>query len=139
MKKLLPILLLASLLLSACSVDWTGEKNKKIAELEKQTQNDAFSKKQECLWYKDKILKEYEKETLAAKELWQEYTVNLEEIFYSKKNNSCFAVLNIDWMRSGDLKELKIIQDILSSKTETYNKADSIWIFLEKIKELKWE
>ena len=35
MKKLLPFLLISSLILSACSIDWNDEKNKKIAELEK--------------------------------------------------------------------------------------------------------
>lgn len=138
MKKYIPILIITSLLLSACGIDWSGEKDKKIAELEKQTQDDTFRKKQECLWYKDTILKEYEKESLAAEKMWQEYFVNLEEIFYSKKNNSCFAILDIDWMNSGNLRELKIIRDILNNKTETFNKSDSFQ-YLEKIKELKWE
>lgn len=48
MKKLLPFILLAPLLLSACSIDWNDEKDIKIAELEKQVQDDLFEKKKDC-------------------------------------------------------------------------------------------
>ncbi len=55
MKKLLPFILLTSLLLSACSIDWNDDKDKKIAKLERQIEDDSFSKKQECEKYKKNI------------------------------------------------------------------------------------
>ena len=61
MKKLLPFILISSLLLSACSIDWNDEKDKKIAKLEKQIQDDLFKKKQECEKYQKSIQSEIEK------------------------------------------------------------------------------
>lgn len=42
------LLLIPLFLLSSCSIDWNDEKDKKIAELQKQIQNDTFKKKDEC-------------------------------------------------------------------------------------------
>jgi hypothetical protein len=44
----LTLLLIPLIFLSSCTIDWNDEKNKKIAELEKQIQNDKFKKNQEC-------------------------------------------------------------------------------------------
>lgn len=41
---LIPLLLF----MTSCTIDWNDEKDKKIAELEKQVQDDIFNKKQEC-------------------------------------------------------------------------------------------
>jgi hypothetical protein len=57
MKKYLSSLLLIPIFLSSCSIDWNGEKDVKIAELEKKIQDDTFKKKQECEKYKEEILK----------------------------------------------------------------------------------
>ena len=57
MKKYISLVLITtSLVFSACSIDWNGENEKKIAELEKQTQNDLFNKRQECIKMKEDIL-----------------------------------------------------------------------------------
>jgi hypothetical protein len=44
----LTLLLIPMILLSSCTIDWNDEKDTKIAELEKQVQDDTFKKKQEC-------------------------------------------------------------------------------------------
>lgn len=53
MKKL-TLLLIPLLLLSSCSIDWNDEKDTKIAELEKQIQDDTFKKNVECNDYFEK-------------------------------------------------------------------------------------
>jgi protein involved in sex pheromone biosynthesis len=56
MKKYISLVLISTtLILSSCSIDWTGENEKKIIELEKQAQNDIFKKKQECANYTEEI------------------------------------------------------------------------------------
>jgi len=98
MKKYIPILLIAPLLLSACSIDWNGDKDNKIAELEKrdsvidQKEQDLFKKKQECFKYRDEMSVDLKKrftgvfEEYALKEEY--FTIN--DIFYSPIQNSCF-------------------------------------------------
>lgn len=61
MKKLTTILLLIPLFLTSCSIDWNGEKDMKIAELEKKLQDDTFKKNQDCFNYQPTIVKEREK------------------------------------------------------------------------------
>ena len=89
MKKLLPFILLTSLLLSACSIDWSGEKDKKIAELEKQVKDDIFKKNQECAKYKNEIEKEIKEYNWEDKEMNITKTATLDSIFYSPLMNSC--------------------------------------------------
>jgi hypothetical protein len=103
MKKHVPILILIiiSLLLSACSIDWNDSKDKKITELEKQIidlkekNNDyLFQKKQECQKYASEMLnlaKEYRSEIY-----------ELEEIFYSPLEKSCFFIWK-EWIASRNL------------------------------------
>ncbi|MBP7806099.1 hypothetical protein KA057_00270 [Candidatus Gracilibacteria bacterium] len=89
MKKYIPILIITSLLFSACSIDWNGEKDKKIAELEKQTKNDIFKKNQECEKYKNEIEKEIKEYNWEDKERKITKTATLDSIFYSPLVNSC--------------------------------------------------
>lgn len=80
MKKLI-LLLIPLLFLSSCTIDWNGEKIKKIAELEKQIQDDTFKKNKECLWFFKKISEEESYDSaFYGKE---------EEIFYNKELQTC--------------------------------------------------
>jgi len=72
MKKVLLSIFLV-LILSGCSIDWNDEKDQKIVELEKQVENlkkdqenNFFKKKQECLQYKNDILKDLKEKELKA-------------------------------------------------------------------------
>lgn len=88
--KFLTLLLIPLLFLSSCTIDWDNEKDKKIAELEKQIQDDTFKKKLECreLSLNTNNLEKYEK--IYSKELSTCYfiavTNNPEWIRYAVKN-----------------------------------------------------
>jgi hypothetical protein len=56
----LTLLLIPLIFLSSCTIDWNGEKDKKIAELQKQIQDDAFNKKQECIKLEPEMRKQLE-------------------------------------------------------------------------------
>lgn len=67
MKKILPIFLIPIILLSSCTIDWNDEKDKKIAELEKQTQElqihkENKQKNDEGLFERNKECRKLEKE-----------------------------------------------------------------------------
>ena len=75
------LILMPLLFLSSCTIDWNGEKDKKIAELKKQVielkeknDDESFKKKQECIQEAAKI---------------QQNNVRFNEIFFSQKRNSC--------------------------------------------------
>ncbi|MDD2871534.1 MAG: hypothetical protein PHS49_06095 [Candidatus Gracilibacteria bacterium] len=95
MKKIISLSLVFVLFLSSCSIDWNGEKDNKIVELEKEVtllkknkENDIFKKKQECLKYKDEMLKQLND---IGHINGAEY---IDEIFYSNKNDTCFYTSN---------------------------------------------
>lgn len=127
MKKILILCVL--LLLSSCSIDWNWEKDKKIAELEKQIKNDTFKKKQECAKYKDDIMKNIQN---WISWIWVE---KLDEIFYSQSMQSCLYVIH-RFYNNSSLEDYDIF-DVLSQKLifNTNKKQD----FNTKLKELKWE
>lgn len=113
MKKIISISLLSVLLLSSCSIDWNDEKA-------------TFKKKQECEKYADEIKK------------WWDL---LDEIFYSKKLNTCVSI-------SHSPSWIFVINDLLRNSTilmklSNWNKTFLEWKTLEeynnKIRELKWE
>lgn len=147
MKKLLPFILLTSLLLSACSIDWTDSKEKKIAELEKQIQEDIFKKKQECEKYKNVIENKIEKRIKEALD-WSAYFVydeSLEEVIYSKNEETCFALIDLNyifnkpsWGPADERNEYKVITDLLTGEDASYDR-ESLPSYYEKVKKLKWE
>lgn len=126
MKKLLPILLLTSLLLSACSI-WGKE--------------DLFEKKQECMEYKNKMTEYLDKN-------WYSSTT-IKEIFYSDKWNSCYFISET---LVGETKR-EFLFDYLSNKLiATKINCSEIWKsyctvemenedkkYLKQIQFLKWE
>ena len=113
MKKII-ILISLLLILTWCSIDWNNEK-----------ENYLFKKQQECYSYKDKIQNDLDKE---RQKLWWETWKWLWEIFYSKKNNSCFYVNKDMWS----------IVNLFENKTIFYWWTDKEKIN-NKVKELKWK
>jgi len=139
----LTLLLIPLILLSSCSIDWNGEKDKKIAELEKQIQDDTFKKKQECSSYFHKIEEDEKEYVLTEKDF-----SSIESVFYSKKHNTCLYAVhryNVgDWSNWFLIfnylsKELMYTSWLInvSSNQEDYNYAQLSW--KNKTKELKWE
>lgn len=135
MKKYIPFLLIASILLSACSIDWNDEKDKKITELGKQIQDDLFKKNKECSEFNEK-----KNWTIS----WQD-TSGVIEVFYSPKRNSCVYIF---WNQPYDenlqkYQQMYEVKDLLTNETiEYYQNIDSYELqqeFDQKIKELKWE
>lgn len=114
--KSITLLLIPLLFLSSCTIDWNDEKDKKIAELEKQIQDDNFKKKQEC--GKISISTQPNQEIL--------------DIFYSPKLNSCIYRI-LEWNE----------QTVWDAYTKEYIFKKSVFWndeeFFKKFKELKWE
>ncbi len=81
MKKLVPFILLTSLILSGCSIDWTGDKDKKIAELEEQIKAVSFEKQKECGNFQKDMQEQINQISI--------YDPDITAVFYSPKINSC--------------------------------------------------
>ena len=142
--------------MTSCTIDWNDEKDKKIAELEKQVmeqkeeikkwkEDDLFNKKQKCLSYKNEIEKD-----LKDKEIkdW-EWIYTLEQAFYSIPKNECYFVSikekwkvterwlykywNHSWHSPSENICYYYYQDDFSKVDEWCNELDI------KIQELKWE
>lgn len=146
MKKYILPILLTSLLLSACSIDWSGDKEKKIAELEKQIQDDTFQKKQECGKYKDILEKKIAEKTKEAQNWSTYYFYNewLKEVFYSKNEKTCFALTNLmyqfkkpNWTPN-EMSKYEVITDLLTGEETNYD-TNSLPAYYEEIQKLKWE
>lgn len=138
MKKVLTIFL-AFFLISSCSIDWDGEKDRKIAELEKQIsefnknqEENLFKKKQECVEYKEKMLEFAEKYYKV-----QEYEskLEIEEIFYSTKNNSCYFTTILDEGKN----KFKTIFDYFWQKLYMQSSLYESQRLSQEVKDLKWE
>lgn len=82
MKKLLPLLLATSLLLSACSIDWNNK-------------DDLFQKNQQCLSKRSEIINRINSDNKKYEN--QEYTFvqELLEIFYSPKEENCLFTTTV--------------------------------------------
>jgi len=90
--------------------------------------DELFEKKQECMEYKDEMAKQ-------IIELWKlHWAINIDEIFYSKKDNTCYYTSYwTNWY---------ILFDYLGNKfsdSASITNLDDIKRLKEKIKELKWE
>ncbi len=133
------------ILLSSCTIDWNDEKDKKIAELEKQVQDDTFKKKQECASYINRIEEENEKNQKLLSTNWDFYSSTLDEIFYSKKYSTCIAIGRLNWIMIGEnwsdpIKESKrTLLNILSNELDSYDMLDneSMKVFAEAVSEFK--
>lgn len=157
----LTLLLIPLILLSSCTIDWNDEKDKKIAELEKQitelkekNDDELFKKKQECSKYTEKLKAEAEKETedMTKALIDTIYYKELKEIFYSKNKNSCFAVNEItlenferndSWNITREVDYSKntkmVIVDILTNDATNYNIPEQENEYNLMLWELKWE
>ncbi len=129
MKKLLPILFLTSLLLSACNFNWSNKE-------------DLFQKKQECI----KLEKDMWEQLNSNERYWnrmESTTLYLTIIFYSPIRNSCiykseFIVWDSYQLELNDFFTKEVIYDKLCLKWGTQY-SDCSSDFENKIKELKWE
>lgn len=138
MKKILTIFL-TFFLLSSCSIDWNWEKDKKISELEKQIselnkklESDLFKKKQECVEYKEEMLK-FAKKYYKVQEY--ESKLEIEEIFYSTKNNSCYFTTILDEGKN----KFKTIFDYFWQKLYMQSSLYESQRLYQEVKYLKWE
>ncbi len=123
--KSLILILLPLLLLSSCTIDW----------------NDSFEKKQQCAKYIPTIEARIQKDKNELSTNGDFYSETLDEIFYSKSNNSCFAIMDLMMKNTWEGAHKKIIHNVLTNNRESYNKqnTDSMSTYNLKLKELKWE
>lgn len=114
---------------------------------EKTSQEDLFEKKQECISYKDNLQNEINSDIERLEGMWYYSTQFIKEIFYSLKEDSCFAVTykkstSDDWNVFSDNKIINLLtnEEIIYDETIS-NKRDEnrILEFNQKLKELKWE
>jgi len=131
MKKYIPFILLTSLLLSACGFNW-GEKS------------DLFQKKQECAKYINILESKAEKEEKELNDRWVIYDETLNRIFYSKKKNTCIALITTHRFvpnPGGEILEYnkENILDIFTNEMDSYSieNTDSMARYYEKINELE--
>ena len=154
--KLTIILIPLLFFMTSCTIDWNDEKDKKIAELEKQLieqkeeikkwkEDDLFDKKQKCLGYKNEIEKDLKDKE--AKD-W-EWVYTLEQVFYSISKNECYFVSVKEEWKVTDRWLYKYWNHSWHSPSENicyyydqddFSKIDEWCSELDKkIKELKWE
>lgn len=104
MKKYIPVLLITSLLLSACSI-WNKD--------------NLFEKKQECAKYKVQVEADIEKKCNNYNETSNCY---LSEIYYNNQNNSCEYSWYVNYSTFSEKWEAKVskwiyfVEDILTWK-----------------------
>ena len=98
----LTLLLIPILFLSSCSIDWNDEKDARIAELEKQIQDDTFKKKQECAKNSDT----YKKLVDEKNTILNDFEYSFIETFYSREKNDCLWVLKEDYSYNNTSKTM---------------------------------
>lgn len=117
-----------SLLLSACSFNWDNKE-------------ELFQKKQECLKYRNEVIKIFE-----GQSSWK----FLDEIFYNPELNTCLYSFKTnteigvyDYLANKTLfstSDLSTCLEIYKNNDENLKICDKAYNnVLEKIKELKWE
>ncbi len=142
MKKLI-FLFIPLLFLSSCSIDWNDEKDKKIAELERQIQeNTAVKIKKDSMC--KRLLPEIKKQMevkIDTKET--QSTIVVEDIFYSPYMNDCVFITNELSQKTYTSRMLFLLTtkfwyspSVLSCQTSTIYPewCDSFDFWLQKIK-----
>lgn len=142
MKKIFVSLLFISLFLSSCSIDWNDEKDKKIAELERQVEDlkkdkDSVKDNNDDLFEKNKECMNLENKAFSFLKEWDE----INSIFYSKKLDSCLiSFITYETAKLEDFERdypVHVIRNIFTLEW-LYRETNYPW-WEEKIKELKWE
>ncbi|MGE4443768.1 MAG: hypothetical protein AB7E37_02100 [Candidatus Altimarinota bacterium] len=96
------IILSLLFILSSCSIDWNGEKDKKIAELEKEISDNEFQKKIECGNLKAKMessMKNFILKSSVGQDIENDISdkkirLHFGELFYQNKLKSCIFSFN---------------------------------------------
>ena len=119
--KSIALILMPLLFLSSCTIDWNGEKDKRIAELEKQVtelkeKNDGalFKKKIECQEKYEKTWWPWNRDGYLKLDI---------EVFFSESKNSC--LFRLSWWRNNE--RLFAIADILWQTTLASFSVDENW------------
>lgn len=131
------ILLLTSCYSNPKDLEKIEELENKVSKLESSIwEKDLFWKKQECLAYKNDI---YNFALSYDSDIW-----NIEEIFYSPSEESCFFIANKLYKYDLWERNIKMIFDYLNQKMIKEAAMNQEWWFLmednwfeEKISELK--
>ena len=91
------------LLLASCSnpkdLEKIGELERKISQIETERKNDLFEKNKECWLLTDEI----KKELFDPQYVYKNLDPQIEEIFYSKKRNSCLYVFSHQKLECEDM------------------------------------
>lgn len=99
-----------------------------------------FEKKQECITYKLDLQNRIDKDTENLKGVSYVYYERIEEIFYSRIENSCFAITDEMFASTQDswITRSKRIINLLTNESTDY-KDDQMSMYYDRVKELKWE
>lgn len=149
MRKIIVLLIMLTFVLSSCSIDWNDEKDKKIAKLEKQIQDDTFEKKQECAKKSDT----YKKLIDEKNAILNDFEYSFIESFYSMEKNDCLWVLKEDYYYNNISKTMYFLIPSwtlwrewnidrclwLSNFSDSSKDSNNCDLFDERLKKLKWE
>jgi len=125
-------ILLISILVFWVFITWCSQKWLSKSEL--------FEKKKECIAYKYDLQNRIDKDTKELKDDGRIYIERIWEIFYSKKENSCFATtLEISAFDKESKIQSKYRIINLLTNTQEYYTEDYKDAYTLRLQELKWE
>lgn len=103
------------------------------------SQSELFEKKQECIKYKEGLQKEIDKEVKRVENFWDwSYESDvITEIFYSNKENTCFALTSETMILSnGNQFNYSKIINLLTNEEVSYS-DDNIDRYYERLNAIK--
>lgn len=105
------------------------------------SQSELFEKKQECIKYKEGLQKEIDKESERIENFgdWSYKSTFIAEIFYSTKENTCFAITDETLIsNNGNSVRSNYIINLLTNEAVRYTE-NTIDRYYERLKEIKSE
>lgn len=104
------------------------------------SKSELFEKKQECAKYKDKIQNEIDKEEVESQqELWIYHSENIWEIFYSSKENSCFALTSYTRIFGWETAICNKIINLLDNTQTIYCNQEEQLSYYDRLQDLRSE